>query len=72
MMSFLISFYLQWFAILWPWDILNPNTQLGPSLMQKPCIDDIDEPETDVGLVVGREGPRHPLLAVADPICICG
>ena len=37
MMSFLISFCLQWFAILWPWNILNPNTQLSPSLTQKPC-----------------------------------
>ena len=37
MMSFFVSFYLQWFAILWPRNIQNPNTQLSPSLMQKPC-----------------------------------
>ena len=37
MMNVFVSFYLKWFAILWPWNIQNPNTQLSPSFTRKPC-----------------------------------
>ena len=58
MMSFLISFYLQWFAILWPWNIQIPNTQLSPSFTHKPCKYEVNftqlslELSSSLGIVV--------------------